>query len=245
MDILHHRPLFHFSALHKRFSFFSESFLSLFYPRICQACGRMLFLQEKVVCLPCERHLPETDFTGWPGNPVEKVFWGRAKITGATSLYFFAKGEKIQKLMHALKYRGRKDIGIWLGKKLGIELLNSNRFRKIDYIVPVPLHPKKEYKRGYNQSEMIARGISDITGWPVSALLQRLTNTATQTRKGKYERWKNVSGKFAVKNGVSVSGKSILLIDDIITTGATLEANIHTLLGSGARDVFIATVAIA
>jgi len=148
-------------------------------------------------------------------------------------------------LMHGLKYRGRKDIGLWLGKQLGISLLKGGRINQIDYIVPIPLHPKKEYQRGFNQSTLIGQGIAETTGWIFSPLLERTENTDTQTRKSKYDRWKNVSGKFRIKSGSNLDGLNILLVDDIVTTGATLEANARVLLEAGVRKIFIATIAAA
>ena len=224
---------------------FAEALLSLFYPRICAACTHSLFSHEKVICMHCERHLPKTGFEDWSENPIEKIFWGRVYIAGASALYFYGKGEKVQHLMHGLKYRGRKDIGVWLGKQLGISLLKGGRFRQIDYIVPIPLHTKKEYQRGFNQSTLIGQGIAEVTGWVFSPLLERTENTDTQTRKSKYDRWKNVSGKFRVKSGSNLESLNILLVDDIVTTGATLEACALVLLEAGVRRVYIATIAAA
>jgi len=193
----------------------------------------------------CERHLPKTGFAEWPGNPVEEIFWGRVKLESAGGLYFFDKGEKVQKLMHALKYKGRKDVGIWLGKQLGLTLLKSGRFNQTDYIVPIPLHPKKEYQRGFNQSALIGQGVEESTGWVLSSLLERTENTDSQTRKNRYDRWENVSGKFRIKKRGNVTGQNILLLDDIVTTGATLEATARVLLESGAKSVSVATIAVA
>lgn len=223
----------------------AEAFLSLFYPRICAACTHSLFSHEKVICMHCERHLPKTGFEEWSENPIEKIFWGRVYIAAASALYFYGKGEKVQKLMHGLKYRGRKDIGLWLGKQLGLSLLKGGRIKQIDYIVPIPLHPRKEYQRGFNQSTLIGQGIAEATGWIFSPLLERTENTDTQTSKSKYDRWKNVSGKFRVKPGTELDSLNILLVDDIVTTGATLEANARALLDAGVRRVFIATIAAA
>lgn len=223
----------------------SDALLSLLYPRICAACTHSLFSHEKVICMHCERHLPKTGFEEWSENPVEKIFWGRVYISGASALYFYGKGEKVQRLMHGLKYRGRKDIGLWLGKQLGVSILTGGRIKQIDYIVPIPLHPKKEYQRGFNQSAMIGQGIAEVTGWIFSILLERIENTDTQTRKSKYDRWKNVSGKFRIKTGSNLDSLNVLLVDDIVTTGATLEACARVLLDAGVRRVFIATIAAA
>lgn len=237
--------LFNFFSLKIQKPFFTDALLSLFYPRICAACSHSLFAHEKVICMHCERHLPKTGFNDWADNPMEKIFWGRIKIKRASALYFFGKGESVQTLMHQLKYKGRKDVGIWLGKQLGIALLKGKRFKEIDYIVPIPLHSKKQYQRGYNQSALIGRGIEASTGWAFSPLLIRTENTDSQTKKTKFERWENVSGKFMIKPGIDLKNQNILLIDDIITTGATLEATARVLIKAGAKSVSIATVAVA
>ena len=229
----------------KQRSAFAEALISLFYPRICASCTRSLFSHEIVICMHCERHLPKTGFIEWSGNPIEKIFWGRVELASAGALYFFDKGEKVQKLMHGLKYRSRKDIGLWMGNQLGLSLLKSGRFKQIDYVVSIPLHPKKEYQRGFNQSALIGRGIEESTGWQFSELLERTVNTDSQTRKTKYERWENVSGKFRIKKKNSISGNHILLVDDIVTTGATLEATTRILLAAGAKNVSVATIAVA
>ena len=229
----------------KKIKEIKDALIGLFYPRICACCTRFLFSHEIVVCMHCENHLPITGFMNWPGNPTEKIFWGRVKLKAAAGLYFFDKGEKVQKLMHGLKYKKRKDVGLWLGKKLGVSLLKSGRFDSIDYVVPIPLHPKKEFQRGFNQSLLIGQGIESTTGWVLSELLERTVNTATQTRKTKYERWKNVSGKFQLKAGSDIKGQNILIVDDIVTTGATLEATSRVLLESGAKSVSVATIAVA
>ena len=147
--------------------------------------------------------------------------------------------------MHQLKYKGRKDAGIWLGKQMGISLNKCNRFNEIDIVVPVPLHPAKEFKRGYNQSLMICQGVEKTTGWVVSDVIARTVNTDSQTRKSKFERWQNVDGRFTIKPGADIRNLNALLVDDIVTTGATLEANARALLAGGAKSVSIATIAVA
>lgn len=161
-----------------------------------------------------------------------------------TWLYFY-KGEHVQRLMHRLKYQGEREIGLWMGHQLGKVLENEARFKEIDYVVPVPLHPKKAYIRGYNQSLLIATGLSKVTGWPVVQPLDRTFFTTSQTRKTKYERWLNVKGKFEINQSNPIIGRHFLVIDDIITTGATLESVARVLLEAGAESVSLACVGAA
>lgn len=223
----------------------TQALLSLFYPKICISCQAHLSTQEELICLACELHLPKTMYAQYAENPVEKLFWGRAKVKAAASIYYFNKGDGIQKMMHQLKYKNRKDVGRWFGKILALELLHSERFKDIDWIVPIPLHPKKEHLRGFNQSLMIAEGMEEEDGWKVVNALKRMENTASQTRKNKYERWLNVGRSFEVNPRHDLKDKNILLLDDVITTGATLEACIQVLERAGAKSVSVATVACA
>lgn len=219
--------------------------LDLFYPKLCLSCAKNLSAQEELLCLHCEQHLPLTHYFDYENNPIEKLFWGRVKVSACGALYFFNKGEGIQRLMHQLKYRERKDVGLWLGKKLAREIMASNRFKDIELIVPIPLHPKKEFKRGYNQSMLIAKGIEEVSGVKCHDLLKRIENSGSQTRKGKYDRWLNVSSAFRVDQIGSLKNKNILLIDDVVTTGATLEAAVSALLSAGVKNVSIATAVSA
>jgi ComF family protein len=222
-----------------------EDFLELFYPGLCIPCGRKLVTQEKFICLDCLQDLPRTQFHTDPENKVAQLFWGRAYVENATSWLFFRKGSKYQRLVHFLKYKGLKEIGEELGKLMGNELLGSS-FPEADYVVPVPLHRKKQKQRGYNQSEWIAKGISFVIQKPLSVNnLIREHFTPTQTRKNRFERWQNVEGIFKVVNPEEYNGKHILIIDDVITTGSTLEAAAVTLLKAGAAKVSIATLACA
>lgn len=222
-----------------------NALLNLFYPKICISCEVQLTEQEDLLCIHCERHLPQTHFARYAENPIEKLFWGRVEIKSAASVFYFAKGEGIQNMMHLLKYKRRKDVGFWMGKKLGLELLSSNRFDEIDFIIPVPLHPKKEFKRGYNQSELIAKGMEDSGLGKVASLLKRKDNTESQTRKGKYDRWLNVGSSFYASSKSKLQDKNVLVVDDVITTGATLEACVIALIEGGAKSVSVATFASA
>jgi ComF family protein len=209
---------------------FFEDFLSLFYPRLCITCGNDLNKQETLLCTKCDLDLPRTQYHEEPNNPIEQTFWGRTRIEHATAFFFYAKGSRYQKLIHDLKYKGKKYIGHELGKKMAKEL-NFSGFCYSEVIVPVPLHRKKQKKRGYNQSECIASGLSEAMKTPVDRIsLYRKTNTQSQTKKSRFDRWENVKNVFEVKDKKAFSNKHVLLVDDVITTGATLEACINQLL---------------
>jgi len=178
-------------------------------------------------------------------NPVEKIFWGRVPVTSAMSEFYFSKLSIIQNLIHEFKYKGNKKVGLYLGKMLGESLLNSNRYH-IDAIIPLPLFEKKEKKRGYNQAEILCTGISEIMNVPViSKNVVRIVHTETQTKKGRTERWENVEKTFFVMQPQLLEGKHLLLVDDVITTGATLEACASEILKLGNIKISIATLAMA
>ena len=220
--------------------------LHLFYPHVCTGCGSDLLAENNLLCLRCINDLPHTNFAQYNNNPVEKIFWGRIPVTAAHSEFYFAKESLLQHLIHQLKYKNDTAIGFYLGEMMGNTLLNSNRFNDIDYLVPLPLYPDKERKRGYNQAAIICNGVSEIMNVPV--LIGNVTRqrfTETQTRKHRTERWENVAGSFVVKNPAALKDKNILLVDDVVTTGATLEACGSILLQTEGVKLFIATLAHA
>ena len=223
-----------------------DDFISLFFPHLCYACDDALRKNEEVLCSVCLSQLPKTDFHQKQDNPVAKLFWGRANIHAATAYYYFHKGDNVQHLIHQLKYKNAREIGIFIGQQMGYELKNASDFASVDIIVPVPLHPKKEKKRGYNQSEMFGLGLARGVCKPMNTkILYRKQFTETQTRKTRAERWENVENVFAVHHPESFSGKHILLVDDVITTGATLEACIHALETIPNVKISIAAIATA
>jgi ComF family protein len=167
-------------------------------------------------------------------------------IEAATSSLFFTTSSAVQHLIHQIKYRGQQDLAVYLGRMMGLELASSQRFPKLDLIVPLPLFRTREKQRGYNQSSLLAQGISAVTGIPqCEDLVARTKASATQTKHTRAERWMNVEGMFRVSPKASFQGGNILLVDDVITTGATLEACSHALLSHGDTKLYIATLAFA
>ena len=223
-----------------------DDLLSLLFPRICYACGNHLIRGEKLICTECYVLIPRTNYHLEEDNPVARIFWGRCRIERAAAFSFYNRDSRIRRLIHNLKYKGVQDIGPELGKMYGLVLMNSGFTRDIDLIIPVPLHPSKERIRGFNQSYLISLGISQVTGITVdSTSLRRVSSTSTQTKKSRYERWKNVEGTFMVQDSSFVTGKHILLVDDVITTGSTMESCVNELLKSEGVRVSVAALAVS
>ena len=223
-----------------------RDFLNLFYPMVCASCGEKLLNQEKVICTGCLADLPRTNFHLQKENPVIQLFWGRVDVKNATALFRFQKGSRFQDLLHLLKYKGRKDVGEELGRQLGFELKKSDFYKNIQYVVPVPLHPKRQKKRGYNQAECIARGIAESMEIKMDTTnLIRNLATETQTKKTRIERWQNVESIFKLLDAEFYKNAEILLVDDVVTTGATLEACAQELLKTEGIKVSIAALATA
>lgn len=223
-----------------------KSFVDLIFPNTCVCCGQPLVNQEEVLCLKCNIGMPRTSFHLLPNNPIEQIFWGRAKVESASSYFYYSKGSIYKNILHHLKYKNREDIGLYMGRMYGSELKNADSFSTIDCIVPIPLHPKRERNRGYNQSLAIAKGLSLSLGKEINknSLYRRFYNN-TQTKRGRFQRWENVENLFAIKNDHLLEGKHILLVDDVITTGATLEACINTLQKVPNIKISVATLAYA
>jgi ComF family protein len=193
----------------------------------------------------CIDGMPETNFEIHPNNPVEKLFWGRLLIVNATAQYYFTKESLMQHLMHQFKYKGNKELGLQLGKMMGDQLQRSGLFNA-DALIPLPLFPVKEKKRGYNQATLLCKGIAESMKIPVlDKVIIRPQHTDTQTKKGRIERWKNMEGKFVLADPDAIRNKHVLLIDDVVTTGATLEACGNELLMAGNVKLSIATLCVA
>ncbi len=221
-------------------------FISLFFPVYCHACGESLVKGESTICSTCKLELPFTDHYADVENALWKRLHYRVPITYAMALFKFNKSGRVQKLMHALKYRNHPEIGIVLGKLLAEKLKVITAEDPVQLIIPIPLFSTKKRSRGYNQSAMLAEGISLKLGVPFSDdVIERLVNTQTQTRKTRLKRWENVETVFTMKDLEIVKGKHILLVDDVITTGATVEACANVLLTTGCRKLSIACIAEA
>lgn len=226
------------------FQIFDDMF-SLLYPRICLACGNNIRAHEEAICLTCQYKMPKTNFHQDIENPFTERFWGRVKLNCGSSFYYFGKGGKVQQLIHNLKYGHKPEIGIRIGNLYGKVLCKSIFFRQVEVIVPVPLHPYKQKMRGYNQSATFAQGISDSMEIPWIEALARVEMTETQTKKDRISRFENVRNAFEVVHPKAIEGKHILLVDDVITTGATIEACTHQLLKIPRTKVSVATIAFA
>lgn len=218
----------------------------LFFPRCCVLCGARLSQGEEHVCLRCLAGLPKTRLHLRAENDMEKAFWGKFPIVRAGAYLYYTKGGSVRQLLYELKYYGNSRIGHFLGRCMATDLQRSNFFQGIDYIIPVPLHKKKQKKRGYNQSEVLAEGISSVTGVPVfRGLLVRSQQTESQTRKSSYERWVNVKDVFECVSLKELEGKHILLVDDVMTTGATVVACADALSGVACLRISVLTLALA
>ena len=216
----------------------------LYFPKNCPACGRPLRLFGANICGRCSQNLPETHFFEAPGNPIEKIFYGRLPMSAGAAAWYFHKNSALQSLLFQLKYKSNEDVGLFIGKQMGALLAASDRFATIDALVPVPLHPQALSKRGFNQAALICEGISQVWHKPVlRSAITRTKHTNTQTKQSRAVRWENMENAFSIKDPTSIAGKHLLLIDDVITTGATIEACGKTLLS--VKDVQLSVAAAA
>ncbi len=221
-----------------------NDFSHLFFPHVCAGCGTDIVSRQSPLCMYCVNRLPITNFHLHANNPVEKYFWGRMPLAAATSLCHFTAGSLIQHLLHQLKYKGNKEAGDFMGRMMGQSIQRAERFQGIDMLVPLPLFAARQKKRGYNQSAVLCNGMAGILRLPVNEnAVLRLSATETQTHKNRIERWMNMEGKFELSNPAVIAGKHLLLVDDVVTTGATLEACGHELLKAGGVTLSIATLA--
>lgn len=223
-----------------------HAFLSLFFPRCCIVCSNPLSKGEACLCARCNMNLPRTELHKQKDNIVEQLFLGKIPLGRATSFFYYRKGSDFRQLLHRLKYGGQKEIGEAMGRCMATELLPYHFFSGIDVIIPVPLHPKKQRARGYNQSEWIARGISGISSIPVDTTsVSRNKKTETQTRKTLFERWDNVDRAFTLHFPERFTSKHILIIDDVLTTGATTVACASAFEEVAGIRISVLTLAVA
>ena len=216
--------------------------IDLFFPTICLGCGIQLQHQQHV-CVMCIADLPITGFENIAHNSVEQIFYGRVSIQAATAWAYFNKKALVQECLHEIKYQNNQYLAQQLGELMGKCIAESQRFSTVNMVIPVPLHKTKLKKRGFNQAERLAKPIAKILNIPLNnTVLIRKENTQSQTNKHRLERWQNMEGKFSIIDKSLIKGKHILLIDDVVTTGATLEASAQTLIKCGA-NVSIAVAA--
>ncbi len=222
-----------------------DSVLHLLFPHVCTGCGSDILNEESVLCMRCMDAMPETNFELHFNNPVEKTFWGRLPLVGATAQFYFTKESLMQHLMHQFKYKGNKELGLQLGGMMGDQILKSGRFR-VDGLVPLPLFPAKQRRRGYNQATVLCEGMAAVMNIPVlDRVIIRPQHTATQTKKGRIERWKNMEGKFVLSDSETIRNKHLLLVDDVVTTGATFEACGNELLKAENVSLSLASLCVA
>lgn len=235
---------------------FFQAFIDFIYPPVCRACGQPLTAKEAILCTDCRVHLPYTSYERWVDNPAAQAFYGRVPLQGAASLLFFTPDGRVQTLLHALKYKHQPSVGLCLGAMMGRRFGSSSLFSGVDYVVPVPLHPDKQKKRGYNQAALLGEGV--VAAWPqarqmvsdggaalaggaavrapalLTDLLFKRRFNESQTRRNRAERWDNVQDVYEVTDDEAlrarVAGKHLLLVDDVLTTGATLESAATALL---------------
>ncbi len=226
-----------------KYKIIGKEFFNLFFPNCCPVCDAKLLPEEEGVCLKCLFKLPRTNNFKENENTVETRMAGRFPFQRIATFCIYNKGGMLPPLIHQLKYNNNKEIGILLGKIYGKDILNSDFTSGIDYIVPVPLHPKKQKRRGYNQAEMIARGLSESTKISISTdnLFRPIFNP-TQTKRTKAQRWENVKGIFELREPQKYAAKHILLVDDVITTGSTIEACCSALLAAAEVKISVAAL---
>ena len=224
----------------------ARGFLHLAYPQLCVACDGDVPAGAACFCLSCRVKLAPANMYWQRENEFTDRFWGRLRLEGGAAMYYFQRKSPIQRALHQLKYQNQPQIGLKIGREFGRALLQSPIFQTVEGVVPVPLHPRKERTRGYNQSAMLARGLAEIMGVPmVTGALVRPLFTSSQTRKKRMERFENVGDVFAIAQPDRLQGKHLLLVDDVLTTGATLETCGQLLLAIPNTRLSMATIAIA
>jgi ComF family protein len=224
--------------------FYLDALVDLFYPITCYACNCNQIDNDEMICMECLQKLPYTNFESIKENATEKLFWGRIPTSFACSIFYFEKENILQNIIHQIKYKNEKKLGLYMGNLMGIKLMDLIQQHNIDFMIPMPIHPKKEKKRGYNQATLLCNGIRAITKLEYKEnVVTKIQHTQTQTKKSRIERWQNVEQVFNVPNSNIIKGKNILIIDDVITTGASTEACGLILLENGAHSISICGLA--
>jgi ComF family protein len=219
-------------------------FIALFFPKYCRGCQEALVRGEDMICTKCLLELPRSYYHLERENPFYNKLRGRIPVTHVMTLFKFVKESKVQHLLHALKYKNQPELGTALGRMYGHDLLEADYKDQFDLIIPVPLHSSRKRKRGYNQSEKFGSGLGEVLEIPCADnYMKRQVMTETQTRKSKLNRWANVNTVFKVTRPEAVDQKRILLVDDVVTTGATLEACGQALVDAGCKELSIACIA--
>ena len=233
-----------FTGVRDTIYYYKEALLHQLFPSLCFGCEENDVAVDEMICIKCQLSLPYTSFETMRDNTVEKLFWGRVSLSFATSTFYYAEKTAIQNIIHHIKYRDEKDLGILMGRKMGEGLQDLFNEYDINLVVPMPLHPSKEKKRGYNQATLLCEGIHQVTGMLYDdEILERNFPTSTQTKKSRTERWNNVATVFSVNNPSLIQNKNIVLVDDVITTGASMEACARVLLDNGAKSIAIVSLA--
>ena len=225
---------------------FFQSLLQTLFPSTCACCGDALVAGENQICINCLSNLTATLYSAHDNNHTERQLAGRIPLQNATSIFVFRHGNTVQQLIHAMKFHGNSDLCILMGRQMGLELLQSGRFDNIDLLVPVPLHWRRRLQRGYNQSELLCQGISQIMGIPLNThALVRHRYTHQQSLQASTDREENVKDAFRLRRPEDFQGKHILLVDDVLTTGATLVSCCDALKKVNNLKISIATLSIA
>lgn len=227
-------------------STYISSLINLLFPRCCTVCGSPLVRGEDFLCTSCLLNLPRTNYHLLSENPVERLFWGQITLVRATSYFYYYRGSEMRKIIHEMKYGGKKEIGEVMGRNMAAELQQSNFFDDIDLLIPIALHSKRQRMRGYNQSEWIAKGVASVTDLPIDIdAVKRVKHVETQTQKTPFERWENVQQIFQLQYPERLEGKHVLVIDDVVTTGATALAFIESFAPLKDTKVSLLTLAVA